>query len=102
MFTNNINIQKGVVNGATATITSIIFDTLKNVTTIGVQLTNNSIKTVLKKHTFPQKYTYDGYYYKATFPITSAYAITRHKSQGATISSKVIINIKEAFAHGLT
>jgi hypothetical protein len=31
-----------------------------------------------------------------------AYAIIGHKSQGATISSKVIINIKEAFALGLT
>jgi ATP-dependent DNA helicase PIF1 len=102
MFTNNINIQKGVVNSAIATITSIIFYTKNNVTTIGVQLTTNFIKMVLKKHTFQHKYTYDGYYYKATFLITSTYAITRHKSQGATISSKVIIDIKEAFAPGLT
>jgi ATP-dependent exoDNAse (exonuclease V) alpha subunit len=55
---------------------------------------------VLKKHTFQHKYTYDGYYYKALFPITLEYAITRHKSQGATISSKVIIDMKEAFGPG--
>jgi hypothetical protein len=30
-----------------------------------------------------------------------SYAITRHKSQGATISSKVIIHIRESFAWGL-
>jgi hypothetical protein len=36
MLTNNINIQKGVVNGATTTITSIIFDIKNNVTTIKV------------------------------------------------------------------
>ncbi len=29
------------------------------------------------------------------------YAITRHKSQGATISSKVMIHIHEYFAQGL-
>ncbi len=57
---------------------------------------------VLKKHKFQQKYTYDGYYYKTSFPITLAYAITRHKSQGTTISSKVIIDRKEAFAPSLT
>ncbi len=102
MFRNNINIQKGVVNGAIATMTSIIFDTKNNVTTIEVQQPTNSIKMVLKKHTFKHKYTYDGYYYKATFPITLAYAIIGHKSQGATISSKVIIDIKEAFALGFT
>jgi ATP-dependent exoDNAse (exonuclease V) alpha subunit len=102
MFTDNINIQKGAVNGKTATITSMIFDTKNNVINIEVQLTTNSLKKVLKKHTFQKKYTYDGYYYKASFPITLAYATIKHKSQGATISSKVIIDIKEAFALGLT
>jgi len=102
MFIDNINIQKGAVNGATTTITSMIFDTKNNVTDIEVQLTTNSLKKVLKKHTFQNKYTYDGYYYKASFPITLAYAIIRHKSQGTKISSKVIIDIKEAFALGLT
>jgi ATP-dependent DNA helicase PIF1 len=57
---------------------------------------------VLKKHTFQQKYTYDGYYYKTSFPITLAYVITGHQSQGTTISSKVIIDIKEVFAPDLT
>jgi len=102
MLTNNINIQKEAVNGTTATITSIIFDTKNNVIAIEVQLTTNSIKMVLKKYTFQHKYTYDGYYYKALFPITLAYAIIGHKSQGRIISSKVIIDIKEAFALGFT
>jgi ATP-dependent DNA helicase PIF1 len=57
---------------------------------------------VLKKHIFQHKYTYDGYYYKATLLITLAYAIIGHKSQGTTINSKVIIDIKEAFTPGLT
>jgi hypothetical protein len=56
----------------------------------------------LKKHTFQHKYTYEAYYYKASFPITLAYVIIGHKLQGRTINSKVIIDIKEAFAHGLT
>jgi len=30
-----------------------------------------------------------------------SYAIIRHKSQGATISSKVMIHIHESFAQGL-
>jgi ATP-dependent exoDNAse (exonuclease V) alpha subunit len=101
MFIDNINIQKRDINGLIATITSIIFDTKNNVTTIEVHLTINSIKMVLKKHTFQQKYTYDGYYYKTSFSITLAYVITGHQSQGTTISSKVIIDIKEVFAPDL-
>jgi hypothetical protein len=54
MFTKNVNIPKGVVNGAT--------------TSIEVQLTNNSTKMILKKHSFQHKYTYDGYFYKTSFP----------------------------------
>jgi hypothetical protein len=57
---------------------------------------------ILEKHTFQIKYTHDGYYYKETFPITLAYVIIGRKSQGTTINSKFIINIKEAFAPSLT
>jgi len=57
---------------------------------------------ILKKHTFQHKYTYNAYYYKTLFPITLAYVITSHKSQGVTINSKIIIDMKEAFAPGLT
>ena len=42
------------------------------------------------------------YYNKALFPIVLAYAMTGHKSQGATISIKVIVDIWNAFALGLT
>ncbi len=68
MFTKNVNIPKGVVNGVTTTITSIILDPQNNVTSIEVQLTNNSTKMILKKHSFQHKYTYDGYFYKTSFP----------------------------------
>jgi hypothetical protein len=68
MFTKNVNIPKGVVNGATTTITSIVLDPQNNVTSIEVQLTNNSTKMILKKHSFQHKCTYDGYFYKTSFP----------------------------------
>jgi len=51
----------------------------------------------LKRQTFQYKYTYEAYYYKASFPIILAYAIIGHKAQGATIKSKVIIDIKNPF-----
>jgi hypothetical protein len=56
---------------------------------------------ILKTHSFQHIYTYDGYYYKTSFPIVITYVITNHKSQSATIATKVI-DIKEAFTCDLT
>jgi ATP-dependent exoDNAse (exonuclease V) alpha subunit len=64
--------------------------------------TNNSTKMIIKKCSFQHKYTYDGYHYKTSFPIVLAYAMTSHKSHGATIARKVISDIKEAFALDVT
>jgi ATP-dependent DNA helicase PIF1 len=103
MFIEHVNIPKGVVFGATTTITSIILDPQNNVTSIEVQLTSNSTKMILKNHSFQHKYTYDGYFYKASFLIVLAYAMTSHKSQGATIATKIIMDIKKYFTQlGLT
>ncbi len=46
---NNITTQKGVVNGAIATITSIIFDLKNNTIAIEIQPTTNSMKMISKK-----------------------------------------------------
>jgi len=49
---------------------------------------------IFKKRSFQHKYTYDGYYYKASFLIVLAYAMISHKSQGVTTTKKVISDIK--------
>jgi ATP-dependent exoDNAse (exonuclease V) alpha subunit len=46
---------------------------------------------IIKKCSLQHKYTYDEYYYKTSFPIILAYAMTSHKSQGATIATKAIV-----------
>ncbi len=51
---------------------------------------------------FRHKYTYDRYYFKESFPIILAYAMTNHKSQGATIFTEVIIDMKQAFTLNIT
>jgi hypothetical protein len=94
MFTKNGNLLKGVVNGATTTIKSIIFDPQNNVPTIEVQLTNNSTKMIIKKHSFQHKYMYNGYYNKTSFLIVVTYTMIGHKSQSVAIATKVVIDIK--------
>jgi hypothetical protein len=57
---------------------------------------------MILKCSFQHKSTYDGYYYKTSFLIVLAYIMTRHKSQGATIATKAITDIKEAFTLDVT
>jgi ATP-dependent exoDNAse (exonuclease V) alpha subunit len=102
MFTENVSISKGAVNGATAIVTSINLDTNQNVTNIIVQITNTGKQMIVKRSTFEHVYTFGKKFYKSGFPIVLAYAMTGHKSQGATISTNVVVDIRNAFAPGLT
>jgi hypothetical protein len=58
------------------------------------------VQIVLKK-SIQKKYDSQGHFYKTSFLLMLDYVITRHKFQGATISSKVMIHICESFAQGL-
>jgi ATP-dependent exoDNAse (exonuclease V) alpha subunit len=53
---------------------------------------------IVWKKTIQNKYDSKGHFYKASFLLMLGYAITRHKSQGATILSKVMIHVHESFA----
>jgi hypothetical protein len=71
------------------------------VTSINIKKFSTNIFLTLKRQTFQYKYTYETYYYKASFPIILAYAIIGHKAQSATIKSKVVIDITNSFVANL-
>jgi ATP-dependent exoDNAse (exonuclease V) alpha subunit len=93
MFTENVSIPKEAVNDATATVQAIECSDDDIVKSITIQLIDTEVKMKLKRHTFQHRYTYEAYYYKASFLIVLAYAITGHKSQGATIAMNMLIDI---------
>ena len=57
---------------------------------------------IVKRSTFEHVYTFGKKFYKYGFPIALAYAMTGYKSQGATISTNMVVNIRNAFAPRLT
>jgi ATP-dependent exoDNAse (exonuclease V) alpha subunit len=70
---------------------------------ITIMLDHSRLQLKVKKHTIIFNYTSKGRFYKLTFPLALAYAMTGHKSQGLTNSSKVLVDIQiNAFALGLT
>jgi hypothetical protein len=56
---------------------------------------------IIWKKSIQNKYDSQGHFYKASFLLMLGYIIIGHKSQGAIISSKVMIHIRESFAQEL-
>ena len=102
IFKENVSIPKRAVNGAIAMLQEIECSSDMIVTSITVQLIDSETKMKLKPQTFQHRYTYEAYYYKASFPIVLAYAITSYKLQGTTIATNMLIDIRNAFFPGLT
>jgi len=102
MIAKYINISKGVVNGTFIIVTSITFNNDEVATSIIIKTINTNIQIMLKRQTLQHKYTFETYYYKTSFLTILAYVITSHKAQGATIKSKVIIDIRNSFVLSLT
>jgi hypothetical protein len=101
MLTENIDLKVGVANGTTRIVTKLEFDLENNVCSISVALNPLGYMQIVRKKSIQNKNDYQRHFYKASFLLMLGYAITGHKSQGATISSKVVIHIRESFARGL-
>jgi len=101
MLTKNIDLKVGATNGTTKITTKLEFDLKDNVCSIFVALNPlRYVQTVWKK-SIQNKYDFKRHFYKTSFPLMLGYVIIGHKSQGAMISSKVMIHIHESFARGL-
>ncbi len=101
MLIENIYLKVGAANGTTRIVTKLEFDLEDNVCSISIALNPSRYMQIVRKNSIQNKYDYQVHFYKSSFPLMLGYAITRHKSQGATISSKMMIHIHESFAQGL-
>jgi hypothetical protein len=102
MLTVNINLGRGLANGTPASVQSISLDLHGQVDSITVTIHHSGKSLKLTRRTIQYKYTFNGKFYKSTFPLALAYAMTGHKCQGATICSKVLVDVRKAFSPGLT
>jgi hypothetical protein len=100
MLTENIDLKVGAANGTIRIITKLEFNLKENVCSISVALNPLGYVQTIRKKSIQNKYDFQGHFYKTSFPLMLGHAIIRHKSQGATISSKVMIHICESFAQG--
>ncbi len=91
-----------MVNGALTIVKNIGFDIHHKVDVTTIMLDHSKLQLKMKRCTINFNFTSKGRFLKLTFPLTLGWARTCHKPQGATISSKVVVDIQNAFALGLT
>jgi ATP-dependent exoDNAse (exonuclease V) alpha subunit len=101
MLIENIDLEIDATNGTTGIVTKLEFNLEDNVYSISVALNPSKYMQIVWKKSIQNKYDSQGHFYTTSFALMLGYAITWHKSQGATISSKVMIHIHESFAQGL-
>jgi len=101
MLIENINLKVGATNGTIGIRTKLEFNLKDNIYNIFVAFNSSRYMWIVWKKSIQDKYDFQGHFYKTSFPLTLCYAIIGHKSQSATISSKVMIHIRESFTKGL-
>jgi hypothetical protein len=102
MLTVNINLKSRLAKGTPASVRSINLDPKGQVDSITVTINHSGESLKLTRHTIQYKYTFNRKFYKSTVPLALAYAMTGYKCQGATICSKVLVDVRKAFSPGLT
>jgi hypothetical protein len=97
MLIENINIDKGMVNGVLNVVVNIGFDIHHKVDVITIMLHHSKLQLKVKRHTIKFNYTSKGRFYKSKFPLALVYAKIGHKSQEPLFPSKVLVDIHYAF-----
>ena len=99
IFTNNFDLKKGAANGASGTVLGVA-TTAKGSQQVVVKTETGhtvNVNRTLDERLFSRGIELD----KSTFPLALGYAITGHKSQGATIDRPCVVVVRDAFAPGL-
>eukprot|EP00882_Tetradesmus_deserticola_P001750 GHRQ01001880.1.p1 GENE.GHRQ01001880.1~~GHRQ01001880.1.p1 ORF type:complete len:1314 (+),score=134.67 GHRQ01001880.1:549-3944(+) len=101
MLTSNFDLTQGAANGSMGTVLNWTKDKKDNINMIKIKLDNTQVEVKVRRTDFENLYHKGHRYYKSTFPLTLAYAITGHAAQGITLSTPTIVHIRTAFVPGL-
>lgn len=93
MITQNLDLESGAANGATTQIASIRLQ-IDMRDEIRLRITCSDKEVAVRRSSVKNLYHNEKRYFKATFPLMLGYAITAHRSQGATLRGKVIVDVK--------
>eukprot|EP00882_Tetradesmus_deserticola_P024153 GHRQ01026383.1.p1 GENE.GHRQ01026383.1~~GHRQ01026383.1.p1 ORF type:complete len:186 (+),score=32.17 GHRQ01026383.1:72-560(+) len=101
MFTSNMDLASGAVNGAMGTVVDWSRNRNGDINCIRVHISNTGNTIKVHRTDFQNTWHNGKRYFKSTFPLTLAYAITGHASQGLTLNTPTVVHIRDAFVPGL-
>ena len=100
MLRRNIDTAKKLVNGSTGTIMAFNFNQLNTVTQITVQFDGIDNPVEIKRDKRKIRIFENAYVYREQFPLSCAYAITVHKSQGLSLKCVIADLGDTVFSNG--
>jgi len=101
MLTSNIDLPAGAANGAIGTVEEWTTNRKAEINMIKVRLHATHTIVKVRRTDFDNCYHNNKKYYRSTFPLTLAYAITGHSSQGMTLRCPTILHFNNTFVPGL-
>jgi hypothetical protein len=101
MITSNMDLAMGAVNGALGTVTDWSRNRKGDINCIFVKVASTGEVVKVHRTCFENTWHNGKRYFKTTFPLTLAYAVTGHASQGLTLTTPTIVHIRDAFVPGL-
>ena len=100
MLRKNLDVTKGLVNGSMGTLVDIVYDKQEAIQLLKIKFDHHSSIIDISRDTKVQIYS-NAYLYRKQFPLTIAYSMTTHKSQGLSLKCVLADLGKSAFSPGM-
>jgi len=96
----NVDAEHGYANGMCGEVVDLIFEK-GELAGIKVRLPGKTRARTFRKTHMETRGWHAKTYYRKTFPLALGYALSAHKSQGATFSGRVYLYVRKCFSPGL-
>ena len=85
MLRKNLDVSKGLVNGSMGTLVDVVYDKNAMIKYLKIKFDNQKYVVVITRDLRKIQIYSNAYLYRKQFPLTIAYAMTIHKSQGLSL-----------------
>ena len=101
MLRKNLDVTKGLVNGSMGTLVDVVYDKQETIQLLKIKFDLYSSVIDIARDTRKIQIYSNAYLYRKQFPLTIAYSMTIHKSQGLSLKCVLADLGKSVFSPGM-
>ena len=101
MLHKNVDVTKGLVNGSMGTLVDVVYDKHETIQLLKIKFDLYSSEIDIARDTRKIQIYSNAYLYRKQFPLTIAYSMTIHKSQGLSLKCVLADVGKSVFSPGM-